>query len=202
MGLVGYYQKFIKDFSSIAAPLTNLTKKDVPNKLPWTDTHQNSFETLKAALTKESTLMAPDPNREFTLQTDASTSGVGAILSQKDCQGVVRPVAYYSRKLLKREARYSITELECLAIVNATKHFAVYLLGNKFTVETDHAALKFLTSMCNGGPRLTRWALSLQPYNFEISYRKGVDNGNADGLSRQSWEPSPQVLTSSRGEGC
>ena len=188
LGLVGYYRKFIKDFSTIAAPLTNLTKKNVPNKLPWTKDHQNSFETLQDALTAESTLITPDPTKEFTLQTDASTIGVGAVLSQKDSQGILRPVAYYSRKLLEREAKYSITELECLAIVNATKHFAVYLLGNKFTIETDHAALKYLTSMRNGGPRLTRWALSLQQFNFEIKYRKGIDNGNADGLSRQAWD--------------
>ena len=81
--------------------------------------------------------MTPDPNKEFTLQTDASTTGIGAVLSQADSRGVLRPVAYYSRKLLEKEARYFITELECLAIVNETKHFAVYLLGNTFTVETD-----------------------------------------------------------------
>ena len=205
LGLAGYYRKFVRDFSTIAAPLTTLTKKDVPKKLPWTDVHQRSFQTLKDALTTASTLVTPDPNREFILQTDASTTGVGAVLSQEDSQGVLRPVAYYSRKLLERETKYSITELECLAIVNATKHFDVYLLGNRFTIETDHAALKFLSSMRNGGPRLIRWALSLQPFHFAVRYRKGIDNGNADGLSRQAWgqqDSIPQAPTSLRGEGC
>lgn len=187
LGLVGYYRKFIKDFSTIAAPLTNLTTKEVPNKIPWAEEHKRSFEALKNTLTTDSMLVTPDTKTEFTLQTDASTTGIGAVLSQADSQGMLRPVAYYSRKLLKRETKYTITELECLAIVNATKHFAVYLLGNKFTVETDHAALKFLTTMKNGGPRLTRWVLSLQPFNYEVRYRKGSDNGNADGLSRQAW---------------
>ena len=202
LGLVGYYRKFIPNFSTLAAPLSDLTGKKIPDKPNWTFVHQESFENLKKALTSDSILMTPDPHKEFTLQTDASTRGVGAVLSQRDSYGSLRPVAYYSRKLLDRETRYSITELECLAIVNAVKHFAIYLLGNHFHIETDHMALRYLSTMKNGGGRLTRWALALQPFTYSVEYRKGSSNSNADGLSRQAWDcKDPPGSTLPKGGG-
>ena len=101
----------------------------------------------------------------FTLQTDASDRGVGAVLSQTDENGQEHPVAYFSRKLLPRETRYSTVEKECLAIKLATHAFRVYQLK-------DNNAM------------LTRWSLALQPYDFSVRYRTGTANGNADALSR------------------
>ena len=107
--------------------------------------------------------------------------------SQKDDDGADRPVAYFSRKLLPRETRYSSIEKECLAIVAAVKHFAVYLTGTSFLIETDHQALQYLQTTTSANGRLTRWSLTLQPFKFETKHRRGVTNGNAGGLSRQAW---------------
>ena len=109
------------------------------------------------------------------------------MLSQRDADNEDHPVAYFSRKLLPREERYSSIEKECLAMESALKHFAVYLVGRRFTIETDHRALRFIHSMTNSNARLTRWAMALQQYSFTVRYRPGKENGNADGLSRQPW---------------
>lgn len=126
----------------------------------------------------------PDFNQPFTLQTDASDRGVGAVLSQQDSSGMEHPVGYFSRKLLPREERYATVEKECLAIKLGIQAFRVYLLGRHFKIETDHRSLEWLHRMKNDNARLTRWSLALQPYNFTVSYRAGKDNANADGLSR------------------
>ncbi len=99
----------------------------------------------------------------------------------------------HSKKLLPAERNYIASELECLAIVRAADHFAVHLLKpNHFTPVTDHCALKVLKTSNKLNGRLMRWAMALQPYNFNVEYRKGAQNGNADGLSRQAWEePQP-----------
>ena len=187
LGLVGYYRKFIPHFAETSACLSDLTKHNLPNKVDWKPHHQLAFDTLRGCLQDKPVLICPDYSKQFILQTDASERGVGAVLSQSQVDGTDKPIAFYSRKLLPREVRYSTTEKECLAIVNALKHFSVYLLGRHFTIVTDHGALKFLSSMRNTNGRLTRWALSLQPFDYSIIHRSGVLNGNADGLSRQSW---------------
>ena len=110
-------------------------------------------------LKKEPILHCPDYSKQFWLQTDASERGVGAVLSQMGDDGFDHPIAFFSRKLLPREIRYSTTEKECLAIVNAMKHFEFYLLGCRFKVQTDHGALQYLQKMKNSNGRLTRWAL-------------------------------------------
>ena len=129
-------------------------------------------------------LRVVDPTKAYVLQTDASERGLGAVLSQRDQKGEEHPVAFTSRKLLPREMNYSTIEKECLAIVWALKFFHTYLYGQPFTIETDHQPLSWLHRMRNSNARLTRWALDIQPYHFEIKHRRGQDNGNADGLSR------------------
>lgn len=127
------------------------------------------------------------PKRTVLLQTDASDFGLGAVLSQKDVEGLDRPVAYYSKKLNRAERNYSTTERECLAVVKGIEHFYVYLAGVPFTVVTDQASLQHLHSMRNWGGCLTRWALRLQPFSFKVQHRAGTLNQNIDGLSRQAW---------------
>ena len=184
LGLTGYYRKFIPDYAKIAAVLTDLTKKSAPNKIVWTAECDMAFRSLQEALGSSSVLRSPDFDRTFILQTDASNRGVGAVLSQLDDDGTERPVAFYSRKLLPREERYSTIEKECLAIKLATHAFRVYLLGRPFVIQTDHRSLEWLHRLKDNNARLTRWSLSLQPYDFTVQYRRGKDNANADVLSR------------------
>eukprot|EP00731_Ephydatia_muelleri_P026771 Em0018g871a len=184
LGLAGYYRRFIPDFASVAAPLTDLTKKSVPNSGVWNEGCQRAFETLKKALISEPVLSSPDVSKTFIVQTDASDRGVGAVLSQVQEDGQEHPVGYYSRKLLAREQRYSTIEKECLAIKLALDAFKVYLLGRKFVVQTDHRALEWLEKLKENNARLCRWSLALQPYSFGVEHRTGTMNLNADALSR------------------
>ena len=146
LGLVGYYRKFIPAFSSTAAPLTDLTKKSYPDIVNWTPECEQSFTKLKQLLCNQPVLRAPDYNIPFTLQTDASKRGIGALLAQMDSAGTEHPIAYYSRKMFPRECRYSAIE-QGLAVVEACKYFLPYLLGRSFTVVTDHRA-RTLKLMC------------------------------------------------------
>ena len=187
LGLAGYYRRFVPHFAEKAAALTDCIRKQHPDKIKWTASLETSFNSLKTALMSHPVLHCPDEQLKFVLQTDASARGIGAVLSQRLNNGDEHPIAYYSRKLLSRETKYSSIEKECLAIVSALQHFAVYLVGRHFTVETDHRALRFLNAMHNSNARLTRWAMATQQFSFDVCYRPGSDNGNADGLSRQPW---------------
>ena len=186
LGLAGYYRRFIPNFAAIASPLVALTKKD--KKFSWTDAQQKSFTCLKYLLCTAPILAYPQFDKPFILQTDASDQGLGAVLVQKDSNGFERVISYASRSLIDREKGYSATEKEALAVVYATDYFRPYLLGKKFTVVTDHSALRWLHSVEPKG-RLARWVMCLQEYDFDILHRPGSENGNADSLSRLT---SPQ----------
>ena len=184
LGVVGFYRRFIPNFSAIAAPLTDLTKKNAPNKISnWTEAHNKAFETLKQRLTGYPVLRLPDLGKPFILQTDASDDGLGAVLLQEE-DGVKFPIAYASKKLLPRERNYSVIEKECLGIVWSIEKFHRYLFGTKFVLETDHEPLRYLQTAKSLNPRLMRWALKLQPYTFQIVAIRGKDNIGADCLSR------------------
>eukprot|EP00731_Ephydatia_muelleri_P034136 Em0048g12a len=187
LGLTGYYRRFIPDFASLAAPLTDLTRKCAPTRVSWSNECEQAFTSLKGCLCSDPVLRSPNFEKQFILQTDASNRGIGAVLSQCDEEGQEHPVAYYSRKLLPREERYSTVEKECLAIKQAIHHFRMYLLGRQFKVETDHQALVWMDRLKDTNARLTRWSLLLQSYDFLVEHRKGLKNGNADGLSRGPW---------------
>ena len=184
LGLTDYYRKFIPEYASVAVALTDLTKKTAPNQISWNPECDRAFQQLKLLLCSSPVLRSPDFSRPFILQTDASDRGIGAVLSQTDQDGDDHPVAYYSRKLLPREQRYSTIEKECLAIKLATHAFRVYLLGRPFMIQTDHRALEWLDRLKENNSRLTRWSLALQPYDFRVQHRAGGKNGNADALSR------------------
>ena len=184
LGLAGYYRKFIKNFSELATPLTNLTKKREPQVVNWTEECDLAFRSLKEMLCQKPVLKAPDFTKEFKLQTDASEHGLGAVLSQKDEDGLEHPVVYISRKLLPRERNYATIEKECLAMKWSIESLRVYLLGKKFILQTDHNPLKWLGKMKDQNGGLSRWSLSLQPYSFDIEHRPGKENANADALSR------------------
>lgn len=181
LGLLGYYRKFINKFATIAKPLTYLLKKDVP--FVWGLDQENAFQNLKSCLTREPILQYPDFTKPFALTTDASNFAIGAILSQGDI-GEDLPVAYASRSLNNAECNYSTTEKELLAIVWATHHFRPYLYGQKFKIVTDHRPLTWLFNCKDPSSRLIRWRLKLEEYDYEICYKPGRVNANADALSR------------------
>lgn len=179
LGLASYYRRYIQRFTDIAAPLNALTQKGA--QFAWTQECITAFEALKQHLVQAPVLAYPrfDPHAStFILQTDASAVGLGAILEQN---GYV--IAYASRSLTAPERQYSVIQRECLAVVYALKQFRQYLLGRAFTLVTDHAPLQRLLAQKMEG-MLCRWTLALQEYDYQIVYRKGALNGNADALSR------------------
>lgn len=183
LGLVGWYRRFLPNFSERSSPLSELTKAAAPNRVAWTDRCEAAFQDLKGAVCSDSILLSPDFDRPFIVQTDASGVGLGAVLLQ-EVDGHRRPVAFISRKLFERERRYAAVELEALAIKWALDSLRYYLLGRPFHLETDHRALQWLEKMRDTNSRVTRWYLSLQPYNFTVQYRPGATNRVADFLSR------------------
>jgi len=184
LGLAGFYRKYVPNFAVIAAPLTDATRKGSPNEVHWSQAQENAFVTLKEHVSNPPILRLPDVSRPFVLQTDASNTGLGAILLQEDDQGEKHPIAFASRKLLPRETRYSTIERECLAIVWGIGKFQEYLYGTEFVLETDHQPLQYLGRAQFQNGRLMRWALALQPYRFLLRAIHGRDNVGADCLSR------------------
>lgn len=184
-GLAGYYRKFVKDFSTICAPLSELTKKESQLKFTWTQEADHAFKKLKTAMTTAPLLALPDPSLPFIVTCDASGLGIGAVLSQDQGNGT-RPIAFMSKKLQPAETRYRVHEQELLAIVCALKEWRHYLHGAKFTVETDHKSLKYIQTQPTLTSRQARWIELLSEFDYEVKYKEGKDNVVADALSRRS----------------
>ena len=182
LGLVSWTRRFIPNVASLSAPLNILLKKK--QKWFWGEQQQEAFEEMKHRLTTAPTLACPDWEQKFILQTDASTVGLGAVLTQGEKENE-RVIAYASRSLNKAEKNYSATELECLAVKWGIWKMRDYLEGYHFRVITDHQSLKWLNSIDNPSGRLARWAMELSQHDFDIQYRKGSLNVPADTLSRQ-----------------
>jgi hypothetical protein len=183
LGTCGYYRRFVEKFADIARPLYKLTEKE--NLFIWSEGAERAFVELKERLCGAPILVYPDISKSFILDCDASNEGLGAVLSQKDVEGVEHPVAYYARAFSKVEKRYCVTRRELLACVGAIRHFHHYLLGARFTVRTDHNSLIWLCHFRELDGQLARWLETLAQYDFEIIHRKGKQHGNADGLSRR-----------------
>ena len=182
LGLTGYYRKFIPNYGGITQPLCRLLKKKV--KYEWTDECEQAFAKLKQSLCDNTVLAYPDYSKEFILDTDASYTACGAVLSQLDNEGNERPVAYYSFALKDSQKNYGVTKLEMLALVCAIRHFRTYLYGAKFTCRTDHHSLIWLKNMRQPQGILSRWMETLSHYNFSVIHRPGQLHANADALSR------------------
>ena len=183
LGTCQFYSKFVPNFSVIATPLTNMLKKGIKEPLLWSKDAEIKFSKLKEALDSPPVLQLPDITKPFVVRTDASSCGLGAVLLQY-WDGVPHPVAYASRKLLDRQTRYSTVERELLGVVFAVNKFKYYLLGQRFVLEVDHRPLVYLNKFKGDNPRLMRWALTLQAYDFRLVYLPGNDNIGADMLSR------------------
>ena len=181
LGLVGYYRRFIKDFAKLTKPLTRCLKKGA--KIEITEDYKVAVEKCKQILVNHPILTYPDFSKPFILTTDASNVALGAVLSQGPI-GQDKPIAYASRTLSSTEQKYTTIEKELLAIIFATKYFRPYLYSRKFYIYTDHRPLVWLFNLKDPNSKLTRWRLRLQEYDYEIIYKKGIQNSNADALSR------------------
>lgn len=192
-GLASYYRHFTPCFSKVASPLQMLTRKGVP--FDWTPSCETAFNQMKQYLTSAHVLLFPQFDREILLETDASGLGLGAVLAQKQEDGLVRPIAFASRTLHPHEMNYGSAEMEVLAVVLAVKHFCHYVYGHKCQVYTDHEALKSLLNTPHPSGKLARWGLALQEVDLTINYRPRRVNQNADALSRHP-------MTSDSEESC
>ena len=182
-GLLNYYREFIPSFATIAAPLSELTGKGMPNKIVWGDAQEKAFCTLQAALLNKPILRLPDHSKDFILRTDASNFGIGAVLMQ-EYEAKLHPVAFASKKLTSAERKYSTLEKECLAIVWGMNKFRLFLAGKAFVLQTDHQPLVYLNKTKYQNDRVMRWALAIQEYDFRVQDIAGKDNLMADYLSR------------------
>ncbi|UYV84616.1 K02A2.6-like, partial [Cordylochernes scorpioides] len=185
LGTCGFLRKFIPNFSKLAEPLNNLTRKNV--RWNWDLKTNKAFQDLKESLTKEPCLAYYNLNSPTELITDASPIGLGAVLIQTQQNGIKRPIAYASRSLTDTEKRYSQIEKETLGFVWAIEHFNTYIWGRKFVLKTDHKPLIYMLNPKNGAvlpPRIQRLSWRLQPYDFEIEFIQGKQN-IADIFSRQ-----------------
>ena len=187
LGMVNYYGKFIPNLSTISAPLNRLRQKEVPWQ--WTEKEEEAVNKLKKHLISAKVLVHYDPKLPLKLDCDASSVGIGAVLSHVYSDGSEKPIAYASRSLTKAERNYSQIEREALSIVWGIKKFHNYLYLNKFTLITDHKPLTIIFNPSKALPsvasaRIQRWAIFLMSYQYIIQYRSTTKHGNADALSR------------------
>ncbi|MEW8546424.1 MAG: ribonuclease H family protein, partial [Candidatus Thiodiazotropha sp.] len=197
LGFTGYYRRFIEGFAAIARPLNNLLighatnpkvkKKSAQKRVPfkWGVEEQVSFDTIIDRLTNPPVLAYADYSLPFTVHTDASLDGLGAVLYQNQ-DGRERVIAYASRSLKPSERNYPAHKLEFLALKWAvSEKFHDYLYGGTFEVITDNNPLTYVLTTAKLDATGQRWVASLSDYNFVVKYRSGNKNADADGLSRR-----------------
>ena len=183
MGLLNYYRKFIPNFAKLSTPLSNLVRKNQPNKVKWNNECNDSLIQIQSLFSSDPILTLPDLSLTFVVRADASDVAIGAMLLQNK-DDILQPCYYASRKLSETEKKYAIVERECLAIVFAVRKFSRYLLLTHFVIQTDHKPLLYLKQKQSTNSRLLRWALTLQEYDFTINAIKGCQNVHGDVLSR------------------
>ena len=194
VGLVGHYRHFIKGFANIVAPLYDLTSGENKDKkseyLDLPLEARKAFDRLKAACLQAPILAFPNFGKPFLLETDTSSKGLGAVLSQKQSDGRYHPIAYASHIMTETEQRYHSNKQEFLALKWAvTEQFHEYLSPygknrNEFVVQMDNNPLTYIFSSTNLDAAGQRWVAQLASYNFALEYQKGKDNTVTDFLSR------------------
>jgi hypothetical protein len=176
LGLCTYYRKFVKGFSQLCAPLTDLTKK---GSFKWNDEAQVTMEKMKEVMSTCPAVALPDFGIPFTLECDASGEGIGAVLMQNR-----HPLSYEIQKLRGPELLYSIYDKEMLAIMHALAKFRKYLVGARFVVKSNHNSLKYLLEQRDLNERQQKWVRKIQAYDFDIEFVKGKNNAVVNALSR------------------
>ncbi|GBG88920.1 hypothetical protein CBR_g48532 [Chara braunii] len=183
LGLANYYRKFVRNFSTIAAPLRRLLRKETIWK--WDKDCTSAMKKLKQALIEYPVLKVADPSLPFVVTTDASRYGIGAVLKQDDGHGY-RPVEFMSARMPSEKVVTSTYERELYALRQALEHWKHYLLGRHFKIYSDHETLRWLKTQAKMTPKLTRWAAEIDQYSFELKPVKGKYNVVADALSRRA----------------
>jgi hypothetical protein len=177
LGLAGFYKRFVKDFSSIVAPLNDLTKKDVP--FVWGDAQQEAFMILKDKLIHAPLLQLPDFNKTFEIECDASGIGLGGVLLQEG-----KLVAYFPEKLSGPSLNYSTYDKELCALVWTLETWQYYLRPKEFVIHFDHESLKHISSQAKLNRRHAKWVEFIESFPYVIKHKKGKDNVIVDSLSR------------------
>ncbi|KAI2646606.1 Transposon Tf2-6 polyprotein [Labeo rohita] len=204
LGFSNFYRRFIRHFSTLAAPLTSMVKKG-ETRLNWSPDALQAFLDLRQRFTSAPILRHPDPQQPFIVEVDASSTGVGAVLSQRQGQpSKTFPCAFYSHKLSPAERNYDVGNRELLAIKLALEEWRHWLEGARhpFTILTDHKNLEYLRAAKVLNHRQARWSLFFTRFNFIINYRPGSQNTKADALSRvheseHASQPPETILPSS-----
>ena len=203
LGIINYYSKFIRNYSSIFHPLYKLLQKG--KEWYWSPECRKAFEDAKRSLTSCEVLMPFNDRLPLKVTTDASHFELGAVLSHILEGGIERPVAFASRTLIKAETNYSQLDREALGLVLGVKTFHQYVYGRHIVLETDHRSLTFIFGKKKGLPRMEaarvqRWSVFLSGYDYDISFIQGIDNGSADYLSRCIQQTKVTVEKSSGNE--
>ena len=197
LGFVNFYRRFIVDFSALAKPLHELTRKDV--RFVFEGPQMASFNSIKQSITSAPILRHFDPADPVVVETDASDYALGAIISQTDSAGISRPVAFMSRSLSPAELNYAVHDKEFLAIVSAFKEWRHYLEGSSkpVVVHTDHRSLESFMISKQLTRRQARWSEFMSEFNIQIVYRPGKQSTKPDALSRRpDYRPSDTDSTS------
>ncbi|XP_054801490.1 uncharacterized protein LOC129305505, partial [Prosopis cineraria] len=168
-GLASFYRRFVRDFSSIAAPLNELVKKNATFK--WDKTQERAFQTLKDKLTNAPLLVLPNFSKAFEIQCDASGIGIGAVLMQDS-----KPIAYFSEKLHGAALNYSTYDKELYALKRALETWQHYLWPKEFIIHSDHESLKFLKSQGKLNKRHARWMEFIETFPYVIKHKQGKEN--------------------------
>ncbi|WJZ84470.1 hypothetical protein VitviT2T_004073 [Vitis vinifera] len=191
LGHVGFYRRFIKDFSKLLKPLCELLGKDA--KFVWDERCQKSFEQLKQFLTTAPIVRALNWQLPFEVMCDANNFAIEVVLGQRE-DGKLYVIYYANKTLNEAQRNYTTTEKELLAVVYALDKFRVYLVESFIVVFIDHSALKYLLTKQDAKARLIRWILLLQEFNLQIKDKKGVENVVSDHLSRLAIAHNSHVL--------
>ncbi|XP_042446204.1 uncharacterized protein LOC122031159, partial [Zingiber officinale] len=177
-GLASFYRRFVKEFSTVAAPLNEIVKKNMGFR--WGENQEKAFQTLKDKLTHAPILALPDFSKSFEIECDASHVGIGAVLLQDG-----HPIAYFSEKLSGATLNYSTYDIELYALVRALQTWQHYLLSKEFVIHSDHESLKYLKGQGKLNKRHAKWVEFLEQFPYVIKHKQGKVNVVADALSRR-----------------